>query len=90
MGQIRGKVAIGNGASDAMAVDARSLQEEVVASDDVSIFNGVALLIGDPRIPLPFLMDNDGDEHVCMLSAAVLGALADIGARHVGFEPRGG
>src|SRR5262245_1542145 len=76
MSQIRSKSSVSHGAINGVAVDAGSLLENKPAGRSVRIVLGEFLLLLHPAVEVLTRVYIDAEQHLCMLGAAVLGALA--------------
>ena len=87
--EIRAEAAIGDGAGDRMAIDASSFFEDVATGSDGTGRIGNLFLGGNPFAETFWRINVDAKEHLGVLSAAVLGTLADVHAGFVWFHPHG-
>src|SRR5215471_15109750 len=87
MSKVRAELSFRCGAANGVAVDAR------VGHECLTTFGGVRsdqrglLLLFDPSIKVVRRMHDDADQHPGVLCAAILGAVAEIGAGVGGLNP---
>src|ERR1051325_7121977 len=77
MRQIRSKASISHSAIDPMTIDAGGLLENQTASGRARIVLGQLLLLLDPAVEFLARIHINAEQHLCMLGATVLGALAE-------------
>src|SRR5215471_6986890 len=87
MRQVRRVAASCGSAAHPMTVDARLAQEGGPPGAYLGSLDGRLPLVGQPGLEVARGIDDDPDEHVGVLGAAILGALPEVQAGLVGLEP---
>src|SRR5271169_4213986 len=78
MREVRPETPVGDGSGNGVAVHARGSFEDAAAFRDRVIANGLLLLLRDPLLELFRRIHINPQEHLGMLDAAILSALAKI------------
>src|SRR5918996_2417817 len=87
MRQVGAELPIRFGFLDRVTVDTGSRKENVTTGAQLWIVNRRLLLCCHPFLKIIRRMGNDAEQHACMLQAAILGAVADIGAWLCWLDP---
>src|SRR6516165_8651954 len=87
MRQVRRVAASRGRAAYPMTVHTRLAKEGVPPGPHVGLLHGRLPLVGQPGLEVARGLDDDPEEHVGVLGAAILGALAEVQAGAVSLEP---